>query len=145
MADEGSKYSTERVRQTPLKRASYTQIAMQTNDLTPEQQLQLLISSDAPYLLHFTADWCGPCKRCHPEVHRLVLEKKPAYLCIDIDKEPDIAEQYGVTSIPTFLHGHADQVISQFSGANMVQFAELVDAVIAPVRIDTTVDLPRAP
>ena len=50
-------------------------------------------------LLDFYADWCGPCKVMEPIVSE--LEKSYNIEKINVDENPEVAEKYGVMSIPT--------------------------------------------
>jgi len=53
--------------------------------------------------LYFTASWCGPCQRMKPvikEVEKTGLK----FTTVDIDKFPDVAKKFSVTSIPCFIN-----------------------------------------
>ncbi len=66
----------------------------------------------------FHADWCGPCKVTSPIVEELSGEiKDMKFVKIDVDAHPQIAQQYSVFSIPTFLILKDGQVTNQFVGA----------------------------
>lgn len=52
-------------------------------------------------LLDFYAEWCGPCKVMEPIVNE--LEKSYNIEKINVDEQPEVAEKYGVMSIPTYL------------------------------------------
>lgn len=55
-------------------------------------------------LLDFYADWCGPCRMVSPIVDQ-IADENPQYLVgkINVDKEPDLAQAFGVVSIPTLV------------------------------------------
>ena len=66
----------------------------------------------------FYADWCGPCKVTSPLIDELSEEyKNIKFLKVDVDKNPDLAQQYSIFSIPTFMMFKGGQVASQFVGA----------------------------
>ena len=52
-------------------------------------------------LLRFTASWCQPCKILEANIERADLNL-PIEV-IDIDKHEDIANQYGIRSVPTLV------------------------------------------
>lgn len=55
-------------------------------------------------LLHFTADWCQPCKRMAPIIENY-LEENPSvvYTKIDVDSDSAFVSEYSVSSVPTFV------------------------------------------
>jgi thioredoxin 1 len=63
------------------------------------------LASGQPVLLEFSADWCGPCQQVKPLVHELAAEVagKAKVVPIDVDQQPDLAQQYGVSGIPCFV------------------------------------------
>lgn len=54
-------------------------------------------------LLHFTAEWCGPCKKAKPIVDKFVEDYKLDYEQIDVDSDFKKAQEFNVLSIPTFI------------------------------------------
>ena len=75
------------------------------------------ISLSNKSLLHFTADWCQPCKRMLPTIDILLSENKDIeYIKIDIDTQPEIAKEYNISSVPTFIATSSNRVIRK-SGA----------------------------
>ena len=54
--------------------------------------------------MHFTAEWCTPCKAMKPIIGQFV-EQNPEieYVSVDIDKEPEVAKAYGIQGVPTFI------------------------------------------
>lgn len=64
--------------------------------------LSAAASAGETVLLDFTAKWCGPCQATAPAVDRLIAAGYPVRK-VDLDQNRQLAAQYGVTSVPTFL------------------------------------------
>ena len=55
-----------------------------------------------PKVLAFTASWCVPCQRTKPVLVQIKAAGVDVQI-IDIDEQPALARQYGVSSVPTFF------------------------------------------
>lgn len=75
-------------------------------------------SSDKTVLLDFYADWCGPCRMVSPLVDEIAAEN-PQYLVgkINVDDQPELAQAFGVFSIPTLVVMKNGKVVKQSAGA----------------------------
>lgn len=64
-----------------------------------------LLMENKVVLADFWAQWCGPCKMLAPVIDELAekFEGKVQFVKIDVDIERELAEKYGVQSIPTVL------------------------------------------
>lgn len=69
-------------------------------------------------LVDFYADWCGPCKAVSPIIDELSTEmSNVSFVKVNVDENQDVASEYSIFSIPTFLIFKNGQVISQLVGA----------------------------
>ena len=74
-------------------------------NLNSENFEKEVLEAQEPVLVDFYADWCGPCKMMAPVVEKIEQELVgQAKVCkINVDEAGDIASDYGVMSIPTFI------------------------------------------
>ena len=83
-----------------------------------KDNFDLITNSDKKVLVDFYADWCGPCRMVSPFVEE-IAEENPQYLVakINVDDEPELATQFGVSSIPMLVVLKDGKVINQSVGA----------------------------
>ncbi len=79
-------------------------------------------NSGKTVLLDFYADWCGPCRMVSPLVDE-IAEENPQYIVgkINVDSEPELAQEFGVFSIPTLVVIKNGKIAEQAAGARPKQ------------------------
>ena len=75
------------------------------NKVTDGSFEQDVLKSDAPVVVDFWAEWCGPCHAIAPALEELAteLDGKVTIAKLNIDENPQTAIRYGVRSIPTLI------------------------------------------
>ena len=85
-----------------------------SNDTFQSEVLQ----GSGPILVDFWAPWCGPCKMLGPVIDGLAdeLSGKAVVGKVNIDDEPDLADKYGVVTIPTIILFKDGQEVNRLVG-----------------------------
>lgn len=85
---------------------------------TKENFEEEVLNSEVPVLVDMFATWCGPCKMMGPVVEELARTYEGTVKVgkIDIDQEADLAAQYGIMSVPTFLIFKNGEVVKKLIG-----------------------------
>ena len=75
------------------------------------------LKKEGNLVVDFYADWCGPCKMLGP-VMETVAEDYPevTFVKVNVDEEPELAERYGIMSIPSVFFLKDGEIVKQFLG-----------------------------
>jgi len=72
--------------------------------ITKENFVDEVLKADTPVMIDFYADWCGPCKMMAPVFAEVATENPQVKFCkLNIDEVMELAQQYKVMTIPTFI------------------------------------------
>jgi thioredoxin 1 len=78
-----------------------------------------VLSSGKPVLVDFWAEWCGPCRMVSPILDEISAEhgQKLTIVKVNVDEEPQLAQQYGITSLPALQVFQNGEVVKSIVGA----------------------------
>ena len=83
-------------------------------------QTQVLEAAmQVPVVVDFWAPWCEPCKVLKPLLEKLAEEYKGRFLLakVNSDENPELAQHFGVRSIPSVKVLYQGQLVDEFNGA----------------------------
>jgi putative thioredoxin len=106
-------------------------------------------SRKTPVLVDFWATWCGPCRTLSPVLEKLAGEALGAWTLakIDIDRSPDLANAFGIQSVPTVVVVKDGEVVDGFLGVQPEpRIRELIAKHVRPARdaVAEALELERA-
>ncbi len=99
---------------------------LEINDLNFDTEV---LGAREPFLLDFTATWCGPCRMLAPIVERLADENVGAMKVgkLDIDESPVVAAKLGIRGAPTIVVFKGGKEVARHVGVtNKQRLLELV-------------------
>ncbi len=78
-----------------------------------------VLDSDKLSVIDFWAEWCGPCRAIGPVIEELAKEYNGSVNVgkVNVDNNPQISMNYGITSIPAILFVKGGQVVDKLVGA----------------------------
>jgi len=99
---------------------------MMAKNITKENFKQEVMDSDKPVLIDFWAEWCAPCRMLGPSIDQLSEQYKDKAVIakINIDQQRELAQQFGVMSIPSVFVLKNGKVIDSAVGVRPKKYYE---------------------
>ncbi|KAI9224484.1 thioredoxin [Blastocladiella britannica] len=86
------------------------------------------IATGAPVVAYFSATWCGPCKMIAPKVDEFAKQYPgTTFIKIDVDELEELAQQAGVSAMPTFQLYKDGSKVGEVIGANPAKLGTLLE------------------
>ena len=82
------------------------------------ENYERIVKTEKAILLDFYAEWCGPCKMMSPVIDNIAEEVGDRVVVgkVDVDDDQQLAEKYGIMSIPTIIIIKNGEVLKRFVG-----------------------------
>lgn len=92
---------------------------MPTVNVTDSSFEEDVLRADRPVVVDFWAEWCSPCRRIAPALEELSeeLEGRVTIAKVNIDEAQDVADRFGVRTIPTLMIFRDGEVVATKLGA----------------------------
>ena len=89
-----------------------------TVEITKDNFEEVVLKNELPVFVDFWATWCAPCKMIGPIVEELSeeLAGKVVFGKLNVDKQPELAMQFQVMSIPTLILFDKGEIVNKKIG-----------------------------
>ena len=86
--------------------------------LTKENFVKEITEYKGKSLIDFWASWCGPCRMIAPVIEEIAKEQSAVKICkVNVDDEPELAQMFGISSIPTLVVIQDGKLVDHAVGA----------------------------
>lgn len=107
--------------------------------MQPTEFQAMIVNSELPLVVEFTAEWCGPCRAMAPHLHQVESQfaGRVALMQVNADESADVLKELGVMGIPTIVGYAHGQLVARQTGymdaAALTTFFAAVESGQAPV------------
>ena len=78
-----------------------------------------VLKASGPVVVDFWAEWCGPCRMIAPALEEIAgaMGEKVKIVKLNVDENPNVAQKYGIMSIPTLMIFKNGEMVARQVGA----------------------------
>lgn len=107
------------IRSTSVRAFHVSARALKVNEITTSPAFKDTVLKSPIAFVDFYATWCGPCKMIAPYLEKFSDNYTNVdFYKVDVDELTDIARDYGISAMPTFLVFKHGKVVNKIVGAN---------------------------
>ncbi|KAJ4290324.1 hypothetical protein N0V90_010540 [Kalmusia sp. IMI 367209] len=107
-------------------------------EISSTLHFRTLVTAHTYLVADFFATWCPPCKAIAPVYEQLSkansVPGKVAFVKINVDEQPELAAQFGIASIPTFVIFKDGKQVEEIKSANAPALKRSVEKITADVK-----------
>jgi thioredoxin 1 len=83
--------------------------------------IEICATNNKTLVLKASAEWCGPCKLIQPKYEKLAQEliDEAIMASFDVDEQQDIAQQFDISAMPTFIIIKDSNIIKRITGGDL--------------------------
>ena len=101
---------------------------MAVRAITTVLEMRSVISQPKLTVVDFFATWCGPCKMIAPQLNDMAAKKPNVnFLKVDVDQAQELAAEYQISAMPTFMCFKDGQKVGELQGADINRLTQLIE------------------
>jgi thioredoxin 1 len=109
-------------------------------EITAPLHFRTLLTGNTYLVADFYATWCPPCKTIAPIYEQLSKAHSApgriAFVKVNVDEQREVAAQYGITAMPTFMVFKGGKKIEDIKGANPPALKKAVEGIASAVKAE---------
>ncbi|KAF1968186.1 thioredoxin-domain-containing protein [Bimuria novae-zelandiae CBS 107.79] len=117
------------------------------HEISAPLHFRTLLNGHTYLVADFFATWCPPCKAIAPVYEQLSnthsAPGKVAFVKINIDEQPELAAQFHIASVPTFIVFKDGKQIEVIKGANTPALKRAAEKIAAEVKTSAEKPAPK--